>query len=325
MRLAACIVAFACTACWGQAFTARTRIVSSNEIRGAALARDGRLFTWGDGLTVRDPGLKTARVLAKTSFGEAGCLVDVDGDGQEEFVGKEGVGLGPLTWRAPPHYKPVILERQTDTHDCIDATLFGRRGVLAIHRHMQVRFYEPGSAGKPWNVREIYSIYTPSQQAGLSLGDIDGDGRVDIVCGNYWIRSPERFDLPWNIFAMNTWFELPQSAMLAHGATDDGFFIAQAHMTPARVAVFTRPGNVRQLWKESRLEGNFHRVHTAVSFEGGLLFAENNGRASRVFELRDSSVRQVAQGVDTLRLFVLSDAALAVGPRELVVWDYRRK
>ena len=50
-----------------------------------------------------------------------------------------------------------------------------------------------GRDGKPWPYREIYSIYTPSQQTGLSMRDIDGDGRIDILCGNYWIQSPERF------------------------------------------------------------------------------------------------------------------------------------
>ena len=85
--------------------------------------------------------------------------------------------------------EPVVIDDEFDTHDCMEATLFGRKGVLVIQRYMQVRFYERADKS-PGRIREIYSIYTPSQQTGLSLRDIDGDGRVDIVCGNYWIQSP---------------------------------------------------------------------------------------------------------------------------------------
>jgi hypothetical protein len=233
-----------------------------------------------------------------------------------------------LTWRKPPDWKPVVLEAQTDTHDCIEATLFGRKGVLAIHRHMQVRFYEPNRAGGPWIVREIYSIYTPSQQAGLSLRDVDGDGGLDILCGNYWLQSPERFDLPWHIFAINTWFESPQSAMLAHALVGDQLFVAQGHMAPARVAVFRKPEDPRQLWKESEIAGDFFNVHAVTRVSGRFVFGENNGPASRIFELRDGAARALANGLPSLRLFAAPGGLLSVGPHEIVEWtfgDQRRK
>lgn len=34
--------------------------------------------------------------------------------------------------------------------------------------------------------------------------DGDGDDRVEFLRGNYWIQTPNEFDLPWRIFAMHS-------------------------------------------------------------------------------------------------------------------------
>ncbi len=262
--------------------------------------------------------------MAPGDFGEGGCLVDLDGDGAQEFVGKEGPGLGKLTWRKPPYKTPVVIDDEFDTHDCLEATLFGRKGVLVIQRYMQVRFYER-AAKSPWPYREIYSIYTPSRQTGLLLRDIDRDGRIDIVCGNYWIRSPERFDLAWRIFAINTWFEEPLSATLAHAFVGDDLFVAQAHMAEARAAFFRRPTDTKLLWPEERIKIPLHRVHAVAVMDGSLFFAENNGAASRTFVMRNGVPEKILDGVDTLTLVQAKESVVSVGPRELVLWRYRRK
>ena len=43
----------------------------------------------------RVPSLKP-QLLAPGDFGEGGCLVDLDGDGPQEFVSVEGTGSGRL-------------------------------------------------------------------------------------------------------------------------------------------------------------------------------------------------------------------------------------
>lgn len=320
MRFLASLLALAAGASFAQPLEIAKRVRALTEIRGAAIANDGRLFTWGDSLTVRSSLLDKARVLARGPFGEAGCLVDLDGDGQQEFVGKEGSSaLGKLAWRSPPHWEARVMEEATDTHDCAEATLFGRKGVLVIHRFMQVRFYEL-SNDKQWLVREIYSIYTPSLQAGLLLRDVDGDGRTDIICGNYWIQSPERFDLSWRIFAMNTWFEDRESALHTLLFAGDTLIAAQAHLASARVATFGKPKDPRQLWKESRVAGEFHRVHAIAVHGDRIFFVENNGASSQLFELRNGAAVMVAKGVPTLRLFAAGGNLVSVGSREIVSW-----
>jgi hypothetical protein len=313
-----------CGVLWAQSATVLRRVASSGEIRGAASTRDGHIITWGESLQLWSlPELKP-RALAKESFGEGGCLVDLDGDGEQEFVGSEGPGLGKLTWRRPPDWKPVIIDDKIDTHDCIPATLFGRKGVLLIQRYMQVRFYERGGKGR-WPYREIYSIYTPSRQTGLSLSDIDGDSRTDILCGNYWIKSPESFELPWHIFAINTYSELPESAMLAHALMGNELLAAQGHMPDARVTLFTKPADPRQMWIESRFAGEFHRVHAITAWNGMWLFGENNGASSRIFTLEEHKPVQIATGIANLQILPVNGSIISVGPHELVVWRYDRR
>ena len=321
MRLGSCVplLLLSPIALGAETLTLHAKVTSPTEIRGAAVANDGTVFTWGDGLQIRARLMADPKVIADGYFGEGGCLVDLDSDGKQELVAKEDAGLGRLTWRRPPAYEPEVIDAQFDTHDCIEATLFGRKGVLVIQRYMQVRFYERAGRGK-WRQRDIYSIYTPSQQTGLSLRDIDGDGRTDILCGNYWIQSPERFDLPWHIFAINLWYEDPDSAMLAHEPAGDKLFMAQGHRANARVALFDKPADPRQLWKETRIAGEFHNVHATASFAGRIVFAENNGSGSRIFQLQDGRAEEIVRGYDTLRLIPLREGLLAVGPRGLSLW-----
>jgi hypothetical protein len=300
------------------------RVPSPQKIRGGTLLSDGRLLTWGEGLHAWTVTGLQRRELAAGDFGEGGCLVDLDGDGAQEFVGKEGPGLGKLTWRTPPYKTPIVIDDESDTHDCLEATLFGRKGVLVIQRHMQVRFYER-VAKSPWPYREIYSIYTPSQQTGLSLRDVDRDGRIDIICGNYWIQSPERFDLAWHIFAINAWFEEPLSATLAHASIGEDLFVAQAHMADARAAIFRRPSDPKLLWPEERINMPLHRVHVVAVINGMLFFAENNGSESRTFLMRDGMPEKILDGIDTLALVKAAGLVLSIGPREVALWRYRRK
>ena len=229
---------------------------------------DGRtLVTWGDRLLWRSLPKGIYRVVRgrERAFSEGGCLLDVDGDGRVDIVVNEGGPEAALVWfRAPDRgnlWVRHVIDTGIDAPDILPVTLFGRRGILVIHKRIQVRFYEiPADPTARWPPQDVYSFYSPSHQGGLRVADIDGDGRPDILAGNYWIRSPESFELPWRLYAIDPWNEMLQSAMLRmiyaplSGASPE-LLIAQREMQPARLARLEKPADPRQLWTEHRIDG----------------------------------------------------------------------
>jgi hypothetical protein len=147
-----------------------------------ASALSGRnLVTWGDRLRWwNPPGAAGAASIANGPFAEGGAILDVNGDGRPDIVLNEGAPGRALVWREAPRWTRHVIDTGVDTADALAAELFGRRGILVVHRHAQVRFYEiPHRASNRWPMREIYSFYTPSDQGGLLRADVDGDGRQD--------------------------------------------------------------------------------------------------------------------------------------------------
>jgi len=262
------------------------------QIRGAALWSPREVISWGSQLRLHTLPSGRARTLARGDFGEGGCVATFAGD--RGIVLQQGQGLGQLVWMHAPRWRPEVIDSGMDTHDCQEADLHGRHGIVVVHRYGQVRFYEPPARrGEPWPYTEIYSFYTASHQGGLLRKDVDDDGRLDLLCGDYWIWNPQSFELGWRLFAIHLWFEKPDSALVRIADFGRGVIEAQAHMDNARLALLEPTADIHQQWTQRPLAEDLHlrRIHgldTAdVDGDGrsDIVAAENAGADSRLILL----------------------------------------
>lgn len=142
------------------------------------------------------PGEWKRYTVGEDSPSEVGlATMDVDGDGRIDLVagGAWYRNSGDL---AKPFERIVFDPQLTTVHDMVAADVDGdgRLDVVTMSDRNNLRWYKiPEDPRQPWQRHDI----GPAVHAGLAVGDLTGNGRLDVVRTDVWFENVRGDGTEW--------------------------------------------------------------------------------------------------------------------------------
>lgn len=252
----------------------------AEDIAAADINRDGRLDLMAGELWYEAPHWQPHEIRRPGAHpprdGYSECFItdaaDINGDGWPDQIVVGFPGKAAL-WRENPGraggYWP---EHQITTSACnespawTDVTGDGRPELLAGFEERRMAFHQP-LAGGEWRMTAVGGPDLPGVRRfshGLGAGDMNGDGRIDIITTGGWYQAPAKGTAEWSFIPADLGPDCAQ--MYAYDFDGDGdqdLISSSAH----RAGVWWRerlPGDGAPQFRRHLIDETVSQTHALV-------------------------------------------------------------
>ena len=140
----------------------------------------------------------TRHLLGKDSPSDVGgAVLDADGDGRPDFVA--GGAWYRNTGKPGEPFERIVFDPELKgVHDVVAADIDGdgRAEILTMSDQNNLRWYKiPADPRDLWERHDI----GPAVHAGLAVGDLTGNGALDVIRSNVWFENVKGDGSQWQV------------------------------------------------------------------------------------------------------------------------------